>query len=753
MSHRKASSRGAVLILVFVLAVLLPAIGSAQSATTNTQPVVSATTAATPPAQDQQAQAGQSATPPQQKPAQPPAAGDQKKPDEKTPPEGQVRMDVEVVVTAPRIDIPLKENPAATTVVTADTLKSMPRAVGAEEALALVPGVKVDNQADGERVHLSIRGQGLLTERGVRGIKVLLDGLPLNDPTGLAPDLFDVDWQTVQRIEVLRGASSALYGGGASGGVINITTRDGAAGTLVPEFNLNGGSYNFLKGLAEVGGTAGKVNYRVSASANTGDGYRVHTQFHATNIYSKFKIKPTESTTLTAVVAGTLFYNGNAEGLNLAWFSQDLGQGVDFRRQANPDALTWNEYQRTRRITAGVSGSTILAPNQSLTYAVYYRNTGWHESVPSSVQLRTYNTPGFMAQYTTHNDLGPYKNVLTVGTDMDFQTIADSRVPNLGAGVQGTTLLVDQNITQRGLGFYAIDRVDFNPEWSAMLGLRADRMHNQLQDSLKAGNVDLSGRADFSKATARIGAAWNPRSDVGLYASLGQGFLPPTTEELSQNPASFGGFNQGLVPATSVGEELGVRGGRNGVSYDVAFFHLATNNDFGRYRVASRPLETFYGNLGTTRRYGLETLVGYFPRPDLSIQVAYTLNDFVYTKVVSLFGSFTDKVMPNAPRHQVTLDAEYTVQKHWVIGVNVFAQSLQYIDQTNVASIGAYGLLNPRLAYRWTNQRYNAELLLTARNITGTKYIAFTEPDPDGNSYQPGPTRELFFGVHVRFGK
>lgn len=82
------------------------------------------------------------------------------------------QVELEVVVTAPRMDIPLKENPAATTVVTQETLESMPRTVAAEEALALVPGVKVDNQADGERVHLSIRGQGLLTERGIRGIKI-----------------------------------------------------------------------------------------------------------------------------------------------------------------------------------------------------------------------------------------------------------------------------------------------------------------------------------------------------------------------------------------------------------------------------------------------------------------------------------------------------------------------------------------------------------------------------------------------------
>jgi outer membrane receptor protein involved in Fe transport len=134
----------------------------------------------------------------------------------------------EIVVTAPRMEIPLRENPGATSVVGDETLeKTATKTIAADEALKLVPGVKVDNQADGERVHLSIRGQGLLTEHGVRGIKILLDGLPLNDPTGFAPDLFDVDWATVQRVEVFRGPTSALWGGGGAGGVVSIVTRDG----------------------------------------------------------------------------------------------------------------------------------------------------------------------------------------------------------------------------------------------------------------------------------------------------------------------------------------------------------------------------------------------------------------------------------------------------------------------------------------------------------------------------------------------
>ena len=215
-----------------------------------------------------------------QKPEQKAGQEPEQKPDQEA---AQLpRVDIEVVVSAPRLDVPLKDNPAAMTVLSATVLRTtMPRAVAAEEAMRLVPGVKVDNQADGERVHLSIRGQGVLTERGIRGIAVLLDGLPLNDPTGFAPDLFDVDWSTIERIEVFRGAASTLYGGRSAGGVINITTRDGDPTRTSGEASMSVGSYTFWKPFAEVGGTKGSLNYRVSASGNHGDGYREHTAFDA----------------------------------------------------------------------------------------------------------------------------------------------------------------------------------------------------------------------------------------------------------------------------------------------------------------------------------------------------------------------------------------------------------------------------------------------------------------------------------------
>jgi iron complex outermembrane receptor protein len=169
------------------------------------------------------------------------------------------------------------------------------------------------------------------------------------------------------------------------------------------------------------------------------------------------------------------------------------------------------------------------------------------------------------------------------------------------------------------------------------------------------------------------------------------------------------------------------------------------------YRVPGRPLETFYRNAGDTRRYGVETSLGWFPTSRLAIELAYTFSDFEYTNIKSLFGDFQDQVMPNAPRHQVALDPSWRIGGHFVVGLALDGQSLSYVDQTNTTWIDGFVLVSPRLAYRFKSKSLEGELRLSSRNVFGKEYIAFTEPDPDGNSYQPGPTREVFAGVQLSF--
>jgi iron complex outermembrane receptor protein len=654
---------------------------------------------------------------------------------------------VEIAVTATRIEIPLRKNPAATTVVETALIRTAPRSIAIDEVLKLVPGVKVDNQADGERVHLSIRGEGLLTERGTRGIKTLVDGIPINDPSGYVSDFYDIDWAGVRRIEVLRGPAAAFYGSGSAGGIINVLTRDGGTGPVSAGADLVRSSYGLKKGLATVGGTTGALNYSLSGSMLTGDAYREHSAYKADNAWGKFAFAVSPRVKVTAIAGWTDFFNQNPEGLNLNWFSADP---ETLRRKANPDAYRFNEYQDTARATAGVVSSIDLARNLDLAVTAYYRNTRYEEAVPSTVIHRGFDTPGTMVQINLTTGSGRLVNHLSAGADYAWQSIDETKYPNLGLAVEGPDPVADQTMTQTGGGVFLLDRLELGPHWGIFASARYDRVTNRLDDHLMAGGSDLSGEVVYEEPTGRIGVAWNPLADFGLYASWGTGFLPPGTEELINNPYALGGYNTQLVPATSSGAEVGARGsvGRT-LSYDVALFYLATENDFGRYRIPTRPLETFYGNVGSTHRYGLETSVAWFPVESLALRAAYTYSHFKYVTVATLTGDvYEDTWLPNSPPHQLYADAEYRVSRAVTAGASLEYTDAWFIDATNELYPNGYGRTDPytlvhlRLGYRFSAGGVPLELVLAGRNIFNALYYGFTEPDPDQNSYQPAPTAE-----------
>ncbi len=666
----------------------------------------------------------------------------------------QPKQNVDITVTAPRVEIPLKKNPAATTVVETPVLQTMPRTIGIDEAMKLVPGVKVDNQADGERVHLSIRGEGILTERGTRGIKALVDGIPLNDPSGYVSDFYDIDWATVRRVEILRGPAGAFYGSSSSGGIINVLTRNGGPDPISADADLVRGAFGLKKAMGEVGGTTGVMNYNITGSMLTGDGYRDHSAYNGDNARGKFTFSLSPTVKITAIAGYTDFFNQNPEGLNLAWFSADPKV---LRRIANPDSNTFNEYQKTQRATGGVLASIGLTSNLDLAVTTYYRHTKYTEAVPSSFIHRDQDAPGFMLQLNHKAGEGWLKNYASAGVDVAWQSIDELKHDNNPGGIEGSIVQDNQTLSQTGSGVFLLDRVELGPYWGVSGSVRYDYITNKLADHLQAGGIDLSGKVAFKRATGRLGVTWNPLADFGLYASWGTGFVPPGTEELVNNPYGFGGYNTHLVAATSSGEELGARGSLGPtVSYDLALFHLDTNNDFGRYRITGRPLETFYGNVGSTNRNGIEMSLAWFPIDPLALRLAYTYSHFKYENVATLTGqTFSGTWLPDIPQHQLYADAEYHFTNALMVGAALEYVSAWYIDGTNVILPNGYGRTDPyalvhvRIGYKFQVGGMPLQLLLSGHNIFNVLYYGFTEPDPDGNSYQPAATAEWSLALKI----
>lgn len=654
-----------------------------------------------------------------------------------------VKQDIDVI--ASRLDIPLEVIPAATSVVVPETLSMMPRSVNPAEALESVPSVKADNQANQERVHISIRGQGILSEHGLRGIEVLLDGMPLSDPTGFVPDLFDVDWNQVQDIEVVRGPVATLYGGGSAAGVIDLHTHQ-PEDTTHGTFWANGGSNDFYKARGELSGTAKGIGYDLDLSRTAGDGYRQHTAFWGDILSGRVYFKPASSFRMSIFGIGTGYWNQNPEGLNLAQVQQDP-------RQPNPDSLTYNEYQKTTRFTGGINGTWTRSDNQELGFNFFARPATYTESVPSSVLHRSLTPLEGSSQYKI-NSGSMVKNYFGIGVDVGGQFIDGYAHPNLGGAVEGPEMLANSSTTQSHVGIYAMDRVQFNDKWMLFMSGRWDRIGQSLTDNLQLNGLDLSGSQVFNRATGRVGVTYSVNQNLSAFASWGSGFLPPATEELLANPDAIGGFNKHLVPATSNGPDIGIRGNLGfHFYYDATFFYLYTSNDFERYRIQDRPLETFYANGGNSNRYGIELSGRWLPTRWLTVVSAYTFSHFTYSDYVSHTypGDLNGNYLPNSPSNQFYIDAMVQLPHHFTVSVKSLSFSKAYIDPTNSTWIDGYSLLGARAAYNWQYKNFWGSLFVSGANLTNTKYIAFTEPDPDGNSYQPGPGREIFGGMEFRF--
>jgi iron complex outermembrane receptor protein len=255
--------------------------------------------------------------------------------------------------------------------------------------------------------------------------------------------------------------------------------------------------------------------------------------------------------------------------------------------------------------------------------------------------------------------------------------------------------------------------------------------------------------------------------EVNFFANWGQGFLPPATDELLNNPNSWGGFNKNLTFATSNSYDIGLRGAlmKNNLYYDLSGFYETTNNDFDRFRipVPGRNLMDFYRNVGSTRRIGLEFYGAYFPVKDLELQIAYTYSNFKYTNstpIQIVMDDTTDlrsitngKYLPNSPMHQLYVDLQYTFMPGLSAGVGAEMYSKAYIDGANIESeaVPAYTLLDARINYELPVKSIAAEISLSGKNLADIKYVAFSEPDPSGNSYQAGAGRELFASFRIRF--
>jgi len=588
--------------------------------------------------------------------------------------------------------------------------------------------------------------------------------------------LYDVDWGTVSRIEVLRGPLAGMYGGSGSAGMINITTENGFDKPFGGSFSQGVGSNGFSKSTLQLGGSQKLMDYRVGFSRTDGDGYRDHQAYWGNKLYEKINFHPSEKLQITQIISHIDYFHQNPEGLNLGQFNN--------LAQANPDACPFNEYQKTNRTTFGANAKYTLNEMHDIQAYTFLRGWDYKETSNRCAEYRDVTNPGVGAQYNLHFGKDKLKNNFSVGSEIKWQTIGmyklqsasdPDRVESLDqTNVENDSLLANQIISQRSTGAYALYKLEYG-KFNFMASARYDDMQNELVNKMFGADSATTSK-NFRKTTFRAGASYSVSDAVTCLANFSQGFLPPSTEELASNPVGYSGFNTHLVPAESNSIEAGLRGFiGDKFYYEITAFSMNTENDFFRFKQSGRGnQEVFYGNAGNSERKGIETFVSYKILDNLKLQVAYTFADYKYTSA-TIDPVYTDtnyvlttppaegQWLPNSPKHQLYAELKYKINKNFVVSVStelqskwaIYTDSLAYSGQLDPAIYqnwqDGFTLMHARLSYIWKFKGLDGECTLFARNLTDHTYMAFTEPDPDGNSYQPGPGRELFLNLKINF--
>jgi iron complex outermembrane receptor protein len=672
----------------------------------------------------------------------------------------------EVVVTATRIEVDPFTVPASISTVSGAQLRNDALGVNLADDIGTVPGLLARNRNNyAQDQQISIRGFGANSAFGIRGVRVYQDGIPATGPDGQGQvSQFNLD--SAERVEVLRGPFSALYGN-SSGGVIQIFTADGRGPAQV-RTSAAYGSFGNLRATLDASGGQGPLGVNIDLEHFSVDGFRPHSSARNDSLNGKVTYALNDSNHLS-VIANVVARPDAQDplGLTPTQFAADP-YGTDSA------ALRFNTRKSLQQEQGGLIYQLDIDPAQSVRVMGYYGHRVIQQflSIPASTQGSPTSAGGVVdlnrefggadARWTWKGDLAGGPMAWVVGVSYDRQNELRRGYNNfVGStlGVQGV-LRRDENDIVRDVDEYAQGTWQFAPRWSLMAGVRRSDVNFDSEDHyITATNGDDSGGVTFGATSPVAGLMFEAQPWLNLYASFGQGFQTPLGSELAYRPDGAAGLNFALQPARSNSAELGAKLRIDpDLSAEVAVFQALTHNEIVvDTNIGGR---STYQNSGRTRRAGVEASLSYRFAPDWNLQFAYTYLDAVYrdaylTCVAAPCSVPTVLVtagnrLPGVPKNNAFLAVRWGGDLGWRAGLTAQYVTNVAVNDVNSVFAPSYGLLGVVGGYGLQVAGLQISSFLRINNMLNKHYVGSVIVD-DGNSryFEPGAGFSVLAGVTV----
>lgn len=603
-----------------------------------------------------------------------------------------------------------------------------------DEVLGQLAGVQVDNRfnfALGERI--AIRGIGARSQFGVRGVRVIVDGIPATLADGQSA-LNNVDLGSIGSAEVIRGPVSSLYGN-ASGGVISLRTTPAPPQPFVPTLRFTGGSDGLVHAQVGAGGTDGRGTYVLNADRLDYRGYRAYST--ARNAHLNGVGTWDWDRAAVTVVANAVQYSAENPGA-----LSDSLLGVD-RRQAYGYNVVQQTGERGKQNQLGASSHLQLGAGE-LRLSMYGLTRAIDNPIPPRIVVLHRRAGGGRAAYAVTGELGDATITGIVGGETDLQRDDRRNYINIH-GVPGA-LVLDQRERVTSASPFAQLSATLGRA-TLLSGLRYDHFRFAAQDHLiTPTNPDDSGIRLMSAISPSLGFNYALLPALSAYVNVGTGFQTPTTTELANRPTGAGGFNPLLQPERTHSHELGAKGRGGMFTYDAAVYDMRIDGELIPFEVPSTPGRQFYRNAGAARHRGGEADATVRITPELLAHASYGYTDARYVVYVASGVSYAGNRVPGIAPHIATASLQLGDAVNRFVAVEERAESATPVDDNNDACSPAYAVTNLRGQLRFGA----AAIFGGLSNIFGANHnTSVTINAAGGRYFEPAPGRTVYAGVAV----